>query len=41
MDARFPDRALTDPVLDGLSDAAFRLHLNGLAYSAGQTRIRR
>lgn len=36
MDARFPDRALTDPVLDGLSDAALRVFVNGWAYAVGQ-----
>jgi hypothetical protein len=36
MDARIPERALTDPVLDGLSDAAYRVWVAGLAYSVGQ-----
>ncbi len=36
MDARVPERVAGDPVLDGVSDAAFRVWLNGLAWSVGQ-----
>lgn len=36
MDARIPDRAVTDPTLDELSDRAFRVWAMALAWSAGQ-----
>lgn len=36
MDARVPERAAGDPCLDGLTDGAFRVWLNGLAWSVGQ-----
>lgn len=37
MDARVPERALTDACLDGLSDAAYRIWVAGLVYAVGQS----